>query len=65
MHGCDLLFAPEVAEKVKATIREQMGGVCPCDEDQRCPLLPDDLTDLMPCRTDPPRPRRSTENYVA
>lgn len=55
MHGCDLVFTPDVASKVKATLREQLGGVCPCDENRRCPLLPDDMTDLIA----PTRPRRA------
>ena len=50
MYGCDLIFTPDVAEKVRGELRKRLGGTCPCDEDQRCPLLPDDLTDLMPCR---------------
>jgi hypothetical protein len=50
MYGCDLIFTPEVAEKVRGELRKRLGGMCPCDRDQRCPLLPDDLTDLMPCR---------------
>lgn len=52
MHGCDIIFTPETAEKVKATLREQWGGTCPCDDDRRCPLLPDDLTGLLPRRSD-------------
>jgi hypothetical protein len=50
MHGCDIVFTPEVAEKVKATLNERWGQ-CPCDA-RRCPLLPDALDDLMPCRTE-------------
>lgn len=52
MHGCDIVFTPKVAEQVKAELRKQLGGKCPCDDNQRCPLLPDDLTDLMPCRSE-------------
>ena len=47
MQGCDLVFTPETAEKVKTELRRQLGGVCPCDNDRRCPLLPDDFTALM------------------
>jgi len=50
MRGCDLVFSPEMAEKVKDTLSELWGGTCPCGKGQRCPLLPDDLTNLMPCR---------------
>lgn len=51
MQGCDLVFAPETAEMVKAELRKQWNGRCPCDGDRRCPLLPDDLSQLIPCRT--------------
>jgi hypothetical protein len=57
MRGCELLFTPEVAEKVHRTISEQLGGVCPCDVGRRCPLLPDDITDLLPRREDEDDPR--------
>lgn len=50
MHGCDIIFTPDTAEKVRGELRKHLGGVCPCDENQRCPLLPDDITQLMPCR---------------
>lgn len=47
MRGCELIFTPDVAQKVQRTISEQMGGMCPCDVGQRCPLLPDDPADLL------------------
>lgn len=47
LHGCDLLFTPESAEKVKGQVREMMGGQCPCDLDMKCPLLPEDLGPLL------------------
>jgi hypothetical protein len=66
MHGCDLVFAPEVAEKVKRELRKQLGGTCPCDENQRCPLLPDDLSNLSPCiKTADPFPRGSVLRRAA
>jgi hypothetical protein len=49
MYGCDLLYSPEVAAKVRAELRRVMGS-CPCDLDQKCPLLPADVTKLLPRR---------------
>lgn len=47
MYGCDLLFTPETAREIKAELRDKMGA-CPCDMGKRCPLLPADLTPLLP-----------------
>lgn len=48
MHGCDILFTPVVAGQVKAAVRQHMGGTCPCEDDRTCPLLPEDLTVILP-----------------
>lgn len=48
MYGCDLLFTPEAAVKVRAELRDKLGGECPCDRGERCPLLPDDMVALLP-----------------
>ena len=40
MYGCYVLFDAETAAEVQAEVRAKMGGVCPCDEDKQCPLLP-------------------------
>lgn len=48
MYGCDLLFPPETAKKVRAELRRNLGGQCPCDRDEKCPLLPADLSPLLP-----------------
>lgn len=47
MYGCDLLFTPEMAAKVLAEGRARGGGSCACDRNERCPLLPADLTLLF------------------
>jgi hypothetical protein len=52
MCGCDLVFAPGTAERVRATLREHMGG-CPCERGGKCPFLPDtveDVADLLRCK---------------
>lgn len=43
MYGCEVLYDAETAERVKAQVRGMMGmgGQCPCDRDQPCPLLPE------------------------
>ena len=46
MYGCAILFSPEVAEQVRAEIRKHVGSY-PCDEGHPCPLLPDDVTELL------------------
>lgn len=47
MYGCDVVFTPEVAEQVKTEVRKQMGGTCPCEDGQACPLLPADGNVVM------------------
>jgi hypothetical protein len=39
-YGCEILFDAETAERVKREVRDRMGGECPCDRDEQCPLLP-------------------------
>lgn len=46
MYGCDLIFTPGEAEKVRGEIRAKMGA-CPCEQGRRCPLLPADLGPLL------------------
>lgn len=42
MHGCDIIFTPEVAEQVKEQVSKHSGGTCPCEDGRTCPLLPPD-----------------------
>lgn len=53
MYGCDLIFTPATAAKVRAEISDKMGS-CPCEDGRRCPLLPEDLGPLLT----PVAPRR-------
>lgn len=46
MYGCEILFDAVTADKVRTEVRAQMGGVCPCDVDKKCPLLPDPVIPL-------------------
>lgn len=46
MFGCDLLFTPETAIKVREEIGKHYGQ-CPCERGLRCPLLPDDMGPLL------------------
>jgi hypothetical protein len=55
VYGCELIFNRVEAEQVKAGVRAACGGECPCDRNERCPLLPDDLRPLViPPATDLP-----------
>lgn len=54
MYGCDLLFTPEMATKVRETITTALGQ-CPCEAGKRCPLLPADLAPLLQIKVPAPR----------
>jgi hypothetical protein len=54
LYGCDLLYSPEIALQVRTEVASHLGGACPCMLNQRCPLLPDDLTPLLQVRRRPP-----------
>lgn len=41
VNGCDVLFDAETAARVRTEVSSRMGGVCPCDDGRRCPLLPE------------------------
>lgn len=43
MYGCELVFDVETAAKVRAEVSSRLGGVCPCEADESCPLLPENL----------------------
>lgn len=45
-YGCEILFDAETAERVKGEVRSHMGGECPCDRNEACPLLPADGSGL-------------------
>lgn len=47
MDGCDLLFNPETAAKVRGQVRANLGGECPCDRGEPCPLLPADFAERL------------------
>lgn len=47
MYGCELVFDAETAEMVRAEVSSRLGGVCPCEADDPCPLLPADMSILF------------------
>jgi hypothetical protein len=49
LYGCELLFSLQDAARVRESILAGLGvSQCPCAEgDQRCPLLPADLTTIL------------------
>lgn len=65
MHGCDIVFSADTAEKVKAELSRQWGQ-CPCDE-TRCPLLPrdSDIANLAPCLAEMVPATRRSEEYAS
>ena len=48
MYGCEVVFDEATAELVQAEIRARLGGVCPCEADQPCPMLPVDMSKFFP-----------------
>lgn len=53
MYGCEILFDAPTAEAVKAEVRRQLGGECPCDIGQTCPLLPSPVIPVEQVRMRP------------
>lgn len=47
MYGCDLLFSPATAAKVREQARANLGGQCPCERGEPCPLLPADFAERL------------------
>lgn len=39
-YGCEVVYDAETAALVRAEIQARLGGECPCDRDEPCPLLP-------------------------
>lgn len=47
-YGCEVAFDAETAAKVRAEVSARLGGMCPCDRDEPCPLLPQSSAPLLP-----------------
>jgi hypothetical protein len=47
LYGCDVVFDAETAKRVRAEVSARLGGVCPCEADVPCPLLPADMGTLF------------------
>lgn len=39
-YGCEVVYDAETAALVRAEVQARLGGECPCDRDETCPLLP-------------------------
>lgn len=39
MRGCELIWGAVKADEVQAMVQRALGTRCPCERDERCPLL--------------------------